>query len=374
MAYSSPDQAAALTIWQALFDALPAAVALLDAGGRVVAVNRVWEKVIGPFDRAAIARDPRETYARMGVRKGLWDDAVAQRLETALSDVVAERIDSYNDEVPVTMGEVLWHRVGIVPLDRNSFDGAVAIHLDVTEQRRMRLELVEQAQILENANRELRQFTYVASHDLQEPLRTVVSYLQLLTRRCQGRLDEEATTFVGFAVDGARRMSSLIQDLLSYSRISSAVPKMEAVALEDCAEDVRRALHAAIEDAGAELRVDSLPVVHADPVQMRSLLQNLLSNALKYHQPGVPPVVTISARRLEAAWEIAVADNGIGIDPEYQGRIFEMFTRLHPIGTFEGTGIGLAIARRVVELHGGTLRVDSAEGRGSTFLFTLPAP
>jgi signal transduction histidine kinase len=225
---------------------------------------------------------------------------------------------------------------------------------------------------LQRSNTEFEQLAYVASHDMQEPLRKIASYLQLLSQRYQGELDADADEFIGYAVDGAKRMQALINDLLAFSRVGT---KAKPFASTDCRQIVRTALadlQFAIEDSGARIEVGELPTVMGDATQLSQLFRNLLSNAIKFHRDE-PPVVRVVAEPAGACWRFAVSDNGIGIAAEYFERIFVIFQRLHGRGQYAGTGIGLAICKKIVERHGGQIEVRSVEGEGSTFAFTLPA-
>jgi light-regulated signal transduction histidine kinase (bacteriophytochrome) len=213
----------------------------------------------------------------------------------------------------------------------------------------------------------------VASHDLQEPLRMVASYTQLLARRYRGKLDEDADEFIGFAVDGAQRMQELINDLLTYSRVGTRALELQAVDTTRVVDQVVGDLAAAIEDTHASITHTELPRIQGDPTQLRQLFQNLIANAVKFHRPDASPRVHISARAEDGAWQFTVSDNGIGIEPQYLDRIFVLFQRLHTRAEYPGTGIGLAICRKIVERHGGTMHVTSAPGAGTTFTFTLPA-
>ncbi len=225
---------------------------------------------------------------------------------------------------------------------------------------------------LARSNAELEQFAYVASHDLQEPLRMVASYVGLLERRYRGRLDSDADDFIEFAVDGARRMQALLNGLLDLSRVGTRGREPEPTESEAVLRDALINLEHAIGQAGAEVTHDPLPTVLGDRIQLTQLFQNLVSNAVKFNTSRKPRVA-VTARRAGSMWEFGVADNGIGIDPAHFERTFQVFQRLHTRETYAGTGIGLAVCRKIVERHGGTIRIESAKGQGATFCFTLQA-
>jgi light-regulated signal transduction histidine kinase (bacteriophytochrome) len=224
---------------------------------------------------------------------------------------------------------------------------------------------------LKRSNEELAQFAYIASHDLQEPLRMVASYTQLLSRRYKGKLDADADEFIAFAVDGANRMQRLIQDLLAYSRVGTKGKDLVDTSSEDALQQAVTNLRSAIEGGGALVTHDPLPTVLADESQLIQLFQNLVGNAIKYQSPGVPRVHVSAARNGGSKWIFSVKDNGLGIDSKYFERIFGMFQRLHKRDEFSGTGIGLAICKKIAERHGGRISVESQPGQGSTFSFAL---
>ncbi len=227
---------------------------------------------------------------------------------------------------------------------------------------------------LRRSNEDLEHFAYVASHDLQEPLRTIRTHTQLLQRAMSGRMGPDEETFLNHVVDAALRMSVLIDDVLAYSRVTRSAPDFSAVPLSDPAMWARMNLMQHVDEVHAEIEMCPLPVIWGDPMQLTQVFQNLLGNALKYSTPGVQPKIRISAeQRLQDTWVISVSDNGIGIEPQYHERIFAAFKRLHG-REIPGTGIGLAVCRRIIEAHGGQIWVDSEKERGSTFRFTLQTP
>ena len=224
---------------------------------------------------------------------------------------------------------------------------------------------------LERSNKELEQFAYVASHDLQEPLRKVASFTELLERRNKGRLGDDADRYIEYIVDGAKRMSLLINDLLTFSRIGTKGRAFEKTDFNTVLAHAIDVLQLRIRESGATITADTMPVLEADSTQIGMVFQNLVANALKFRSPE-PPVIGVSARRDGGAWIFSVRDNGIGIDAEYFERIFGMFQRLHSKAEYPGTGIGLAICKKVVERHGGDIWVESEPGKGSIFYFSIP--
>jgi light-regulated signal transduction histidine kinase (bacteriophytochrome) len=233
-------------------------------------------------------------------------------------------------------------------------------------------ELDERAKDLARSNTELQQFAYVASHDLQEPLRMVASFTQLLAKRYKDKLDDDARDFINFAVDGATRMQTLISDLLNYSRVGTQGNPVVPTDGEALFKRVLDSLQLSIEESGAVIVSDPLPTVMADPQQLGQLLQNLLTNAIKFRSEK-PPSVRISVERNGSEWKISVRDNGIGISQEHADRIFIIFQRLHTKTEYPGTGIGLAICKKIVERHGGRIWIEPSPGGGTTFCFTISA-
>lgn len=248
----------------------------------------------------------------------------------------------------------------------------LTINMDVTERKNVARELARYTQDLKRSNEELQQFAYVASHDLQEPLRMVTSYMQLLQQRYKDQLDPDAQEFISYAVDGASRMKALIQDLLTYSRVETAAREFLTVNMNDVVKTVQRHLRFSVEETKTSITFDELPKIRADEQQVTQLFQNLITNAIKFRSDQ-PPHIHIDAKREGRFWQFCVQDNGIGIDQQYYQRIFIIFQRLHNRSKYPGTGIGLAICKKVVERHGGNIWVESKPGDGTTFYFTLPA-
>jgi light-regulated signal transduction histidine kinase (bacteriophytochrome) len=327
--------------FRSLFESLEEGVLLIDAGGAVLAANASARRLLpSDFDFDDIVRTTRATgRPQSGMPLAVTDPEGASRWLSVSTRAVE----------PAREGP---HRVVV------SFS-------DVTEER-------EATEALARSNAELEQFAYVASHDLSEPLRMVSSYLGLLRRRYRGRLDEDADEFIEYAVDGAGRMRGLIEALLAYSRAGAADAEHEPVELGSVAADVLRSLAARLVEAGAEIEVGDLPTVRGDRSQLEQLLQNLVANALKFRDGSRARVWVRAEDSGGPMAQIAVADGGIGIPAERREHVFEMFGRLHDRDAFEGTGIGLAVCRKIVERHGGRIWIDDRDGGGTVFRFTLP--
>jgi PAS domain S-box-containing protein len=291
-------------------------------------------------------------------------------------------IESHNPGDPVASGEFSGLRKEgiVVPFQvvvQSSWaQGAKITGLylrDFSEREKLVQALALRGAELARSNRELEQFTYIASHDLQEPLRMVASYTQLLQQRYAAQLDDDAREFLKFAEEGATRMRELIDALLSYSRLDTRGEPFRPVSMEQVLTVALANLRQSLADAKADVTRGKMPEVNGDPVQLGQVLQNLIGNAVKFHGPN-PPHVWVEATRHGPDWQFSVRDDGIGILPEYQERVFVMFQRLHSREEYPGTGIGLAVCKKVVERHGGRLWVESTgrPGEGTTFLFTIP--
>lgn len=299
-----------------------------------------------------------------------WGIRAGDRFSPTLCDEVAVSLElGVMRELEASCRSTVYS-IAMVPVPDQ---GYVNLYFSVITRRKRAEEALEaQADRLRRSNEELERFAYVSSHDLQEPLRSVVSFSQLLERRYRGRLGPDADEYIAFIVEAGVRMQALIQDLLQLSRVSTRGSSPHPVESSVIFEDVLRDLSPAIEASGGVVERGPLPRVNADPTQLGQVFANLLSNALKFHREGVPPSVHVSAVPDGRFWRFAVEDNGIGIEAEYFDRIFVIFQRLHTRDEYEGTGIGLALVGRIIELHGGRTWVASTLGQGSTFFFTLP--
>ncbi len=374
--------AAKQELLQAVIDTASDGVIVADANGRFVEWNPAATRLIGLG-----ASD--QPIGEWSAHYGVFSDAGTTpfksedlALALALKGEVVEDQEQFIRNASQPEGR--WISVSATPMftSAGAIRGGVVILRDVhlrkaAEQQllftkdQLERQVEERTAELVRSNEELKHFAYVASHDLQEPLRMVSSYVELLARRYSGKLDADADEFINFAVDGANRMKQLINDLLQYSRIGTKVGEKRATESDDVFSHVLDNLKVQIEECRAQVTREGLPTVHVDPRQFLQLLQNLISNSIKFHGEK-PARIHVSARRDAGAWVFSVRDNGIGLDPKYAERIFGMFQRLHTREEYPGTGIGLAICRKIVERHGGTIRVESQPGQGATFIFTIP--
>ena len=280
----------------------------------------------------------------------------------------------------VALATAVFIAIGVLGLRKvlQPLTGVFIVHAtdmsrQIAEMQRAQDELAAKSHDLALSNAELQEYTYAASHDLQEPVRTIIGFAQLLSRRYRGQMGPEADEFIDFIVEGAERMRRQINDLLTYARLGRSEQVFASVDMNQLVAQVCQDLHGAIEGSGAEITIGALPAVHGGADALARLMQNLIGNALKFTKPGQPPRISLTATLTNDRWaEFCLADQGIGIAADYHERVFRMFERLHPRGQYEGSGIGLAICRKVIELHGGRIWLDSCPDQGTTFHFTLP--
>jgi light-regulated signal transduction histidine kinase (bacteriophytochrome) len=346
-----------------VLDNLSPNVAVLDAEGTILATNEAWKRFAEENELQPPVDSVDDNYIAVCENSASqYADDAADGVRAVLEGERERFVLEYPCHSPT---EERWFQLTAT---RTEYDGdlyGVVTHWNITERK-------QTEQQVEESNERLQQFAYVVSHDLQEPLRMITSYLELLDRRYGDELDEDAEEFIEFAVDGAERMRAMIEGLLEYSRIETRGNPFEPVDLEVLFDEIRTDLQVALEENDGELAVESLPTVSGDRSQLRQLFQNLLQNSIKYTGDD-PPRIHVEAERSDGEWIVAVSDEGIGIDPEDQDRIFDVFDRLHSREEYEGTGIGLSLCRRIAERHGGTVEVESEPGEGSTFFVTLPA-
>ncbi|MGB2639167.1 MAG: PAS domain S-box protein [Candidatus Acidiferrum sp.] len=353
--------------YRGLLEAAPDAMVVVNQRGAIVLLNVQAEKQFGYSRDELVGQKVKniipEGFAERLVADALRsvEDALAQQIGTGI-ELTGRRKD--RTEFPIELM--------LSPLESAEGILVTAAVRDITKRKKAEADLLSKVEELNRSNEELGQFAYIASHDLQEPLRMVASYTQLLSRRYKGKLDNDADEFIAFAVDGASRMQRLIKDLLAYSRVGTKGRDLLGISSEEALLDALINLRGAIEESGAQVTHDPLPTVLADEMQLVQLFQNLVGNAIKYQNPGVPRVHITAAKKTGGTkWTFSVKDNGLGIDPQYFERIFGMFQRLHKREEFAGTGIGLAICKKIVERHGGSISVESRPGHGSTFRFAL---
>jgi PAS domain S-box-containing protein len=342
------------------------AIMTLDLDGRVVSWNEGAERIKGYRAEEIVGQHFSRFYPPEDVSNGKPAFELAEATRNGRSEDEGWRVrkdgSRFYANVVVT---ALYDETGLLR-------GFGKITRDITERRRSEEHLVKTAEDLKRSNDQLEQFAYVASHDLQEPLRMVASYTQLLAKRYQGRLDSDADEFIAFAVDGCNRMQGLIRDLLAYSRSGTDDNARREISSETALNEALTNLRVSIEESGAIVTHGSLPTITTNDTQLVQLLQNLIGNAIKYRGTAVPLVHVSAANNGGKEWIFSVRDNGLGIAPQYFERIFVIFQRLHGRQEFNGTGIGLAICKKIVERLGGRIWVESQLEKGSTFYFSLP--
>jgi PAS domain S-box-containing protein len=348
-------------------EAAPDAMVVVNQAGEIVLLNLQAEtqfgyrrdELLGQKVKNIIPEGFAERIIADGTRSAA--EALAQQIGAGI-ELVGRRKDG--SEFPI--------EIMLSPLESAEGTLVTAAIRDITERKESDEHLAKTVEELKRSNDDLQQFAYVSSHDLQEPLRMVSSYTQLLAKRYKGRLDSDADEFITFAVDGCNRMQGLIQDLLAYSRAGTNERKLREVPSENALQKALINLRAAIKQSGAVVTHDALPAVTTDETQLTQVFQNLVGNAIKYRRAEEPRVHVSAARNDCNEWTFSVRDNGLGIDSQYFERIFVLFQRLHGRDEFEGTGIGLAVCKRIVERMGGKIWVESQPEKGSTFYFALP--
>jgi PAS domain S-box-containing protein len=351
--------------YRGLLEAAPDPMVVVNQGGEIVLLNLQAEKQFGYRRNELLGQKVTniipQGFAERLIADGLRsaEDALAQQIGTGI-ELSGRRKD--RTEFPIELM--------LSPLGGAEGILVTAAIRNIGVRKTAEAHLLQKMEELNRSNEELGQFAYIASHDLQEPLRMVASYTQLLARRYKGKLDADADEFIAYAVDGATRMQRLIQDLLAYSRVGTKGKELRDTSSETALQMALSNLRGAIEESGALITHDPLPNVLADEMQLIQLFQNLVGNAIKYQKPGTPKI-HVAALNGGKQYRFSVTDNGLGIDPQYFERIFGMFQRLHKREEFAGTGIGLAICKKIVERHGGQMSVESQPGQGSTFRFAL---
>jgi len=343
----------------------PGGIVMADAQGVIVLINAETEQMFGYTRDEMIGQKiemliPDALRARHVEHRAAFNASPSRRRMGVGGELYARRKD----------GSVFPAEVGLNPIRTRTGLLVMGVVIDVTAIRAAQQALAAQTEELKRSNADLEQFAYVASHDLQEPLRMVASYAELLAERYRGRLDDKADKYIGYAVEGAKRMQRLVNDLLVYSRVGTQGKPLVAVQADAVLNGVLHSLRRAIDECGATIERTELPRVMADEVQLGQVLQNLIANALKFRSDA-PPRVRVSAEDDGGQWIFSVSDNGIGVAPQYSERIFQMFQRLHERAKYEGSGIGLAVAKKIVERHGGRIWLESEDGKGATFRFTM---
>lgn len=358
----------AATFFRSMVDHVPIGISRTDVSGRFVFVNEEFCRMLGVTVDDLLGRSAWDVTPQALAENNLLEERRVIELGQPVERI--ERVESIS-----TNGEEQFMKVIRTPVKDNQGKvvGIQSLWLDVTELKTAELGLERHAQNLERSNVDLQQFAYIASHDLQEPLRAVSSYCQLFEKHYAPQLDERAIRWLQFAVNGAQHMQTLVRDLLTYARIDNKSQTWLSVnSQQACQQAIDDLSHTLIE-THATVSVGELPIVLADATQLELLFQNLINNAVKF-RGDQPPRVSISAKQVNDDWQFAVSDNGIGIKPEFHEKVFEIFKRLQSQDRYPGTGIGLAICKRIVERFGGKIWVDSQPDQGSTFFFTIPNP
>jgi len=347
--------------WERTFDSVPDLIAILDRKHRIVRANRAMAERLGASADKCVGLTCFTCVHGSSAPPAVCPHTLS--MEDGKEHSAELREDRLGGDFLVTTTPVFD--------EEGRMTGSVHVARDITERKKAEKERERLLEELVRSNKELEQFAYIASHDLQEPLRTISSYVQLISRRYTNRLDGEAEEFMNYVVSAAVHMQTLLSDLLAYSRVGSSGGRFKLTDLNAALARATTNLKTLINDSNAVIEHEGLPAVYSDEVQMVQVFQNLIGNAIKFRGSG-PPSVHIAADMDNDEWVICVSDNGIGIDPKYFGRVFHIFKRLHSRGKYDGTGIGLAVCKKIVERHGGRIWVESEPGKGSTFYFTIP--
>jgi PAS domain S-box-containing protein len=353
--------------YRGLLEAAPDAMVVVNQGGEIVLLNLQTEKQFG-YHRDELVGQKVKNIIPEGFAERLIADGTRSAAE-ALAQQIGTGIELYGRRKD---GSDFPIEIMLSPLESAEGILVTAAIRDIGVRKAAEKHLAEMVRELKRSNDELGQFAYVASHDLQEPLRMVASYTQLLAKRYKGRLDSDADEFIAYAVDGSNRMQGLIQDLLAYSRAGAAGKALHEISSENALKEALTNLRATIQESGAVVTHDTLPAITTDDTQLAQLFQNLVGNAIKYRSAEIPRVHVSATKNGGNEWVFSVRDNGLGIDPQYFERIFILFQRLHGRKDFKGTGIGLAICKKILERLGGRIWVESQPKKGSTFYFALP--
>jgi PAS domain S-box-containing protein len=364
---TSTDSRLDSAILRLLMDTIPDRIYFKDLESRFVRNNIAHARSFGATPGQCVGKTDFDFFSPEHAERAVADEREIIRTGTPVIGKV--------ERITMRDGRLGWSSTTKLPWrdDSGRIIGTFGLSRDITEMKDAEEKLAEERNLLARSNAELEQFAYVASHDLQEPLRAVASCVQLLQKRYQGKLDERAEEFIAHAVAGTKRMQALITDLLAYSRVGTKTNPFEQANCADVLADALSNLTVALEESGAVVIPEGLPTLAADGSQLAQVFQNLIGNALKFRAEDRRPEIRVTARREADEWIFAVADNGIGIEPQYYDRIFRMFQRLHTRSRYPGTGIGLAICKKIIERHGGRIWIESQPGRGSTFFFTLSA-
>jgi PAS domain S-box-containing protein len=361
------DQKFAERKFELAVEACPSGILMIDPAGAIVLVNAELERQFG-YNRSELIGKcvdmllPEQLSQVHAKHRAFFYATPAVRAMGSGRDLKGRRKDGSEFSV----------EIGLNPINAREGSLVLATVIDITARKEAERAVELQNEQLRQSNAELEQFAYVASHDLQEPLRMVASFTELLQERYGDRLDDKGHKYIGYAVEGAKRMQSLVRDLLAYSRVTATEKVLKPVDSAAIVAAAIERLSPSIREGGTEMSVGPLPVVMGDDIELGQVFQNLISNAVKFRSDRAPRI-EIAAQRDGGAWTFSVADNGIGIDAKFSERIFQMFQRLHERGRYDGSGIGLAIAKKIVERHHGTIWFTSALNQGTTFYLTLPA-